>query len=141
MGIPGLLDAHIGQHGNWQGLSLGWVAAVWLSHILSQADHRMNQVQAWAAQRLVTLRICIGQAVRALDLSDDRLAAVVAALSDDARWTAFERALTRQVVRVYELRWSGYAWIARRPAATMGERGGAVPVRPSKDHRPRICRR
>lgn len=103
MGVPGLLDAHIGQHGNWQGLSLGWVATVWLSHILSQADHRMNQVQAWAAERLVTLRICTGQAVRALDLSDDRLAAVVEALSDDARWTAFERALTRQVVRAYEL--------------------------------------
>ena len=103
MGVPRLLDTHVGQHGNWQGLSLGWVAAVWLSHILSQADHRMNQVQAWASERLVTLRICIGQVVRALDLSDDRLAAVVEALSDDERWTAFETALTRQLVRVYEL--------------------------------------
>jgi transposase len=103
MGVPRLLDAHVRTHGNWQGLSLGGVATVWLSHILSQADHRMNQVQAWAAERLVTLRICTGQVVRALDVSDDRLAAVVEALSDDGRWTAFESALTRQLVRVYEL--------------------------------------
>jgi hypothetical protein len=45
MGIPMLLDGHFPTHGNWQGLSLGWVAAGWLSHILSQGDHRMNHVQ------------------------------------------------------------------------------------------------
>jgi transposase len=137
MGIPRLLDAHVGQHGNWQGLSLGWVATVWLSHILSQADHRMNQVQAWAAQRLVTLRICIGQAVRALDLSDDRLAAVVEALSDDERWTAFESALTRQLVRVYEL---PVERVRLDSTTASGHHGvtedGLFQFGHSKDHRP-----
>ena len=137
MGVPGLLDAHIGQHGNWQGLSLGWVATVWLSHILSQADHRMNQVQAWASERLVTLRICTGQVVRALDLSDDRLAAVVEALSDDARWTAFESALTRQVVRVYEL---PVERVRLDSTTASGHHGvteaGLFQFGHSKDHRP-----
>jgi transposase len=137
MGVPRLLDAHIGQHGNWQGLSLGWVATVWLSHILSQADHRMNQVQAWAAERLVTLRICIGQAVRALDLSDDRLEAVVEALSDDERWTAFESALTRQVVRVYEL---PVERVRLDSTTASGHHGvtedGLFQFGHSKDHRP-----
>jgi len=45
MGVQELLDEHFPTHGNWQGLSLGKVAIVWLSHILSQADHRLNQVQ------------------------------------------------------------------------------------------------
>jgi len=137
MGIPRLLDAHVGQHGNWQGLSLGWVAAVWLSHILSEADHRMNQVQAWASERLVTLRICIGQAVRALDLSDDRLAAVVKALSDDERWTAFESALTRHVVRVYEL---PVERVRLDSTTASGHHGvseeGLFQFGHSKDHRP-----
>ena len=137
MGIPRLLDAHVGQHGNWQGLSLGWVAAVWLSHILSQADHRMNQVQAWAAQRLVTLRVCLGQAVRALDLSDDRLATVVEALSDDERWTAFERALTRQLVRVYAL---PVERVRLDSTTASGHHGvteaGLFQFGHSKDHRP-----
>lgn len=137
MGIARLLDEHFPRHGNWQGLSLGWVATVWLSHILSQADHRLNQVQSWAEQRLVTLRICTGQLVRALDLSDDRLAAVVEALSDGERWTAFEDALTGHLVRVYQLR---VEQVRLDSTTASGHHGvtedGLFQFGHSKDHRP-----
>jgi transposase len=43
MGIEELINKHFPTHGNWQGLSLGQVAIVWLSHILSQADHPYEQ--------------------------------------------------------------------------------------------------
>src|SRR2546422_10189062 len=33
MGLPALLDAHFPTHGNWQGLSLGWLTTIWLSSI------------------------------------------------------------------------------------------------------------
>src|SRR5688572_31538231 len=92
-GLAGLLDAHFPTHGGWAGLSLGGTAVVWLAHILSQADHRLSHVQPWAEQRLETLAACfayLGRPVRALDVADDRLAAVLAALSDDARWSACE---------------------------------------------------
>src|SRR6266571_5503081 len=74
MGVPALLDDYFKPHGNWEGMSLGWTTAVWLAHILSQGDHRMKQVQAWAAHRLHTLSICTGQEVNERGLSDDRLA-------------------------------------------------------------------
>ncbi len=79
MGIATLLDEYFPTHGNWQGLSLGWVSVGWLAHILSEADHRMNQVQAWAEQRPETLSGCIGKAVNALDFSDDRLGYILRA--------------------------------------------------------------
>jgi len=44
MGLASLLDNHFPTHGNWQGLSLGEVGTVWLSHILSEGDHRLNSV-------------------------------------------------------------------------------------------------
>lgn len=47
MGIEQLIDKHFPSHGNWQGLNLGSVVVIWLTHILSQADHRLNHVQAW----------------------------------------------------------------------------------------------
>lgn len=103
MGLQPLLDAHFPTHGNWVGLSLGWVTVLWLTHILSEADHRLNHVQPWAKQRLHTLRGATGQQVHPLELSDDRLAAVLAALSDDTRWPAFEGAFTQQLLRVYDL--------------------------------------
>lgn len=103
MGVQPLLDQHFPTHGNWQGLSLGWVTVIWLTHILSEADHRLNQVQSWAEQRLETLRRSTGQPVRALDLGDDRLGEVVRALSEDTSWEEFEDGLNQHLLRVYKL--------------------------------------
>jgi transposase len=104
MGLQPLLDKHFPAHGNWVGLGLGGVTVIWLTPILSQADHRLNHVAPWAAQRLHTLRGCTGQPGHPLDVSDDRLAAVLEALSDNTRWRAFESAWNRQLLRVYDLR-------------------------------------
>jgi transposase len=103
MDVPSLLEQHFHQHGNWQGLSAGWVATIWLAHLLSEGDHRLNQVQPWAEKRLFTLQTCTRQPLRAQDLTDDRLASLLHMLSDDAAWTTFERALTRTTLRVYDL--------------------------------------
>jgi transposase len=103
MGGQPLLDEHFPTHGNGVGLSLGWVTVIWVTHLLSAAAHRLHQVEPWAAQRLHTLRRCTGQAVQPLDLSDDRLAAGLAALSEEARWPAFEGAFTQHLQRVYAL--------------------------------------
>jgi transposase len=103
MGIQPLMDKHFATHGNWQGLSLGWVAVGWLTHILSQADHRLNHVQPWAARRLETLRSCFRQPVRPLSFGDDRLGLILRALSDDERWNAFEGELNQHLLRVYDL--------------------------------------
>jgi transposase len=45
MGLPTLFDHYFPTHGNWQGLSLGWVSTIWLSSILSRGDHRMVRVE------------------------------------------------------------------------------------------------
>ena len=103
MRVSEQLDKHFPAHGNWQGLSLGWVAIVWLSYILSQADHRLNHVQPWAERRLQTLRGCTDLELRALDFSDDRLEAVLRYLSEDDPWRAFEQELGGKLVQVYDL--------------------------------------
>ena len=45
MGIQATVDSVITPHGNWQGLSPGWVITIWLLHILTQHNHRMDCVQ------------------------------------------------------------------------------------------------
>jgi transposase len=104
IGVAELLDQHFAPHGNWQGCSLGWTATVWLTHILSEGDHRLNQVEGWVADRLHTLGMSTGQAVRAGEWSDDRLGIVLDELSDPERWQAFERDLNRRSLRVYRLK-------------------------------------
>src|SRR5260370_14394004 len=103
MGIRELLDRHFPTHGNWLGLSPGWPATLWLAHLLSEGDHRLNQVEPWAVARWTTLRQCTGQHVDRLDLTDDRLAAVLRALAGDPHWEAFAHALTHRLLRVYDL--------------------------------------
>ena len=103
MGLPALLDAHFPTHGNWQGLSLGWLTTIWLSSILSRGDHRLVHVEPWVGNRRWTLRTTTGQDVQSLDFTDDRLEIVLRRLSADTRWAAFEAALNQHTVRVYDL--------------------------------------
>ncbi len=139
MELPTLLDSYFVVHGNRQGLSLGWTTVVWLTHVLSQADHRLNQVQPWAARRLETLRAGTGQPVQELDLTDDRLAAVLRTLADDAHWVSFERALGQTLLRVYDLQAS-----CVRLDMTTASRDGQVTTEGlfqfgySKDQRPDV---
>src|SRR5438445_8770492 len=137
MGIAELLDTYFQPHGNWEGTSLGWTTTIWLTHILSEGDHRMNQVQRWVANRMQTLQRSSGQAVREREWSDDRLSIVLDALSDDQKWQQFEAALNRQIVRVYNLKpkrvrvdsttASGYWTVTEEGLFQLGY---------SKDHRP-----
>jgi len=103
LGLPTILDAHFPTHGNHQGLSLGLLCLVWLAHILSRADHRLNRVRSWADQLQTTLNTVLPEPLRPTDLSDDRLAAVLHALSDDAAWVACEGAFNQSILRVYDL--------------------------------------
>jgi transposase len=105
MNIAALLDRHFPMHGNWQGLSLGQIVVVWLAYILSEGDHRLNSVQGWVAGILMTLSICLkAGGLRALDFSDDRLAAVVERLGQDAPWEAYESEQGGVLLRVYDLK-------------------------------------
>jgi len=58
----------------WGGISLGWTALIWLTHILSEADHRLNRVQDWVVKHRQTILTVTGLAISPLDFSDDRLA-------------------------------------------------------------------
>lgn len=103
LGLNELLDEHFVPHGNWQGLSLGSVVSGWLSYIISQGDHRLNQVEDWTESLSISLKACLSESLRPLDFSDDRLATVLDELSNDLAWEHFEGALNSQTVRVYDL--------------------------------------
>jgi transposase len=137
IGMPELLDEHFMPHGNWQGTSFGWTTMIWLAHILSEGDHRLNQVDGWVEKRPHTLEISTGESVRALEWSDDRLGIVLDALADSENWKAFETELNRRTLRVYDLRAhrvrvdsttaSGYWTVTEEGLFQHGH---------SKDHRP-----
>ncbi len=103
LGLPGIIDQHLKRHGLHQGLSWGWIAAIWLAHMLTEGDHRKQPVQAWVRQARETIRRISGQEVGELDFTDDRLMLLLRRLSKAATWEAIETELGRNMLRVYEL--------------------------------------
>lgn len=104
MHLQVIVDAVIAPHGNWQGLTPGWVITIWLMHILSEQSHCMEPVQEWAAKHLVSLGRLTGQEVQALDFSDDRLALCLKELHRPEVWQAIEAGLGANLIRVYNLK-------------------------------------
>jgi transposase len=103
MGIQAIVDSIIKPHGNWTGLSPGWVVTLWLVHILSEQNHLMEPVQQWVERHEMILTKLSGQWLRALDFSDDRLAICLRDLSDQDVWYEVESQLGLRLLRVYDL--------------------------------------
>src|ERR1700730_3775629 len=137
MGIAKLLDEHFQMHGNWGGISIGAVVVGWLSHILSEGNHKLNHVEPWALEHLTILQSCLDEHAQALDWSDDRLATVLDYLGRDEAWDGFETDLSRHLLRVYDLS----AQIIRLDSTTSSSYAQVTPdgllqFGHSKDHRP-----
>jgi transposase len=103
LGLPDIFDHHLGRHGLHQGLSWGWIATIWLAHILTESNHRKHPVQSWVKQAQETIVKITGQQVHELDFTDDRLTLLLRRLSKPATWQAVETELGQSILRVYEL--------------------------------------
>ena len=104
LGLPGIIDNHLRRHGLHQGLSWGWIATIWLAHILCQSNPRKQPVQSWVRQGQETIERITGMKVNELDFTDDRLTLLPRRLSKPETWQAIETDLGRCILRVYELK-------------------------------------
>lgn len=103
MHLQSIIDGIIQPHGNHQGLSVGWLVHVWVTHILSEQSHCLNLVRDWVKDLPETLPRLTGQPVSELDFTDDRLADVLRYLSVDADWHSIEQQTGQRLIRVYNL--------------------------------------
>ena len=103
LNLPEILDRHIPCHWVQEGLRWGWVAMIWLAHIVSQGDHRKLSVRDWVRQAHDTLERVTGQDIRDTDFTDDRLTIVLRELSKPQYWHAIERDRGQHTIRVYDL--------------------------------------
>lgn len=103
MGVQETVDNEIKAHGNWQGLSHGWIITLWLVHILSEQSHTMEPVQQWVSRRISLLEKLTGETITELDFADDRLAACLRELDKRTIWYAIEEKMGQRTIRVYEL--------------------------------------
>ena len=101
--LPELINQHLSRHGNEQGLHWGWVLCIWLSHILSQGDHRKVKVREWVNQRKYTLEKVCDIKLKETDFTDDRLSILLKKLSHPEKWQEIEKDFSQRSIFVYEL--------------------------------------
>src|SRR5262245_31116810 len=138
--LPAIVDRQLPPHPLHQGLSNGWLISTWIAYILSRADHRKSPVQAWADRLRHTLEALIGQPIRPVEFSDDRLTLVLKRLADPAAWEATEADLWHTHCDVYALP----AERVRLDATTSCgyhtvTDDGLMQLGHSKDHRPDLA--
>lgn len=131
------VDTCLGTHGLQQGLSNGQLTVVWLAYILSEGDHRKSGVEEWAWRHRQVLERLLGQPLRRVDFSDDRLGNLLHRFSVEAKWEALEQAVWQTSAQVYALEAStvrldsttaaGYHQVTETGLMQHGH---------SKDHRP-----
>ena len=106
MRVDVIIDSVLGPaHGNWEGLSYGEVALVFLAHVVMRCTHFLSPVEAWAAQHLTSLSQALGKPVRAQDCTDDRLAVVLSKLGEAQTrpGDTIEAELGQHLIRAYAL--------------------------------------
>lgn len=104
LGVQQIIDNVITPHGNWSGISIGYVTTVWLCYLLSESDHRLSAVESWVKQHKNLLIALSDQiALTEKDFTDDRLAKVLDYLSNSSDWGAINNELTGKSLEVYDL--------------------------------------
>lgn len=104
LGVVDCVDTHIVEHGNHEGLSSGWLVAIWLCHILHQSTHAKSVVSDWVLKHKALLESLTGQSIGDSDFDDNRLGRLLRRLSLNSNWLPIEKSLWLNVVEVYEVR-------------------------------------
>lgn len=140
MGIPAVLNELLAVHGNRTGLTIGSLITCWLAYLLAESDHRMCEVETWAASQLMTLRALLPEEVTVKDFTDDRLADALRLLSEDASWEQIETRLGQSLLRVYQLP-ADVVRLDSTAVAVYHDADGTTLFRHglSKDHRPDLA--
>lgn len=134
--LPEVLERGLGSHHLHKGISNGLLTCGWLAFILSAANHCKVSVQGWAQNHQHTLETLLGQALRPVEFSDDRLSIILRRFHD-LDWPALEAGLWQATCEVYEVPMD----CVRVDATTSCgyhtiEPDGVMQLGHSKDHRP-----
>jgi len=106
MHIDTIIDAVLGPpHGNWQGLSYGQLALLFVAYILTECNHFLSGLQDWVNERRDCLSLALGCPIRPTDCTDDRLEVLLDELGNHEENVGeqIEVQLGQHLIRAYDL--------------------------------------
>lgn len=78
-----IIDALWSQHGNWQGLSYGQLALLFVAYVIQRRTHRLMGMEEWLNDHRTVIAHSTGWKIGEKEATDDRLGLLLTALGED----------------------------------------------------------
>jgi transposase len=139
MGIAELIDSLWQSNQNWQGLSYGKLAVLFLIYVISTRNHRLSGLEEWVVSHQQVLQAVTGWEIREKEGTDDRIGHLLSELGgDEDKRLSYQRLSGSHLIQAYELPTE----VARYDTTSVNVHHGSAPEEGvlsfgySKDHRP-----
>lgn len=104
MHVQEIIDVVWHPHTNWQGLSYGRLAVLFLTYVLYMRTHRLSQMEDWVTAHRTVLERATGWEIDDKDATDDRLDILLDTVGEDEEQNVqFQRQLGQHLIQAYEL--------------------------------------
>jgi transposase len=104
MGIAETIDSIWQSHGNWQGLSYGQLAVLYITYIINSLSHTLSGMEDWVEEHRVSLEMITGWEIGEKDATDDRIGIMMSDIgSDTAKIVDFHQKNGQQIIQAFEL--------------------------------------
>jgi transposase len=142
MQVHTFIDAVWQPHGNWQGLSYGQLAVLFLAFVLYTRDHRLSYVEPWSIKHRTTLEQLTDWPIWDKEMSDDRLGRLLEVIGEDeAQSLCYQRMQSQHLIHAYALptdvaRYDTTTFNVYHAPDAEGEQQDLLQFGHSKDRRP-----
>jgi len=141
MRVAELIDQIWPSHGNWQGLSYGQLAVLFITYVIHSLNHRLSGMEDWLDSHQRSLEHITGWSLDPKEATDDRLGILLGELGRTAeRLESYQVQQGQYLIRAYKLptRIGRYDTTSVNVyhASAGADSGGLLTFGYSKDRRP-----
>lgn len=104
MRIAEIIDGIWHPHGQWEGLSYGQLAVLFVTYIIHQRSHRLMKMEGWLNDHRTVIEQVTGWSIRPKEATDDHIGLLLEAMgSSEEKGVVLQQQLGEHLIRAYEL--------------------------------------
>ncbi len=104
MKVHEIIDRIYAPHSNWQGLSYGQLALLFITYVLHSLTHRLSGMEEWVVQHKKVIEKVTGWKFRDKEATDDRLGIMMEVLCEDEdKGIQFQQQIGGHIIQAHDL--------------------------------------
>lgn len=104
MGIVKIIDDIWHAHGQWEGLSYGQLALLFVTYIIHQRSHRLMKMEGWLNDHRTVIEQVTGWSIRPKEATDDHIGLLLDEMgSSEEKGVVLQQQLGEHLIHAYEL--------------------------------------